>query len=110
MTSDDVVWVAGACTLPAAERPQRLAEFDGLFATALRGQERLSPTRLRWWLDPAAEQAARDLASREAGCCPFFTFTFASAGGAVRLDVTVPQAHAGVLSELAGRAAAGTGR
>jgi hypothetical protein len=102
--------VPGACTLPAAERPQRLAEFDGLFATALRGQERLSPTRLRWWLDPAAEQPARDLASREAGCCSFFSFTFASASGAVRLDITVPEAHAGVLDALAGRAAAGTAR
>ena len=62
---DDEVSVPGACTLPTAERPLRLAEFDDLFATALRGQQRLSPTRLRLRLDPVAEQAARDLAVRE---------------------------------------------
>jgi hypothetical protein len=46
--------------LPTAARRLRLAEFDDLFTTALRGQQRLSPTRLRWRLDPAAEDTARD--------------------------------------------------
>ena len=106
---DDEVPVPGACTLPTAERPLRLAEFDDLFATALRGQQRLSPTRLRWRLDPVAEQAARELAGRESECCSFFSFTFAPAGGAVHLDVAVPEAHAGVLDALADRAAARIG-
>jgi hypothetical protein len=108
MATDDenAAWVPEACTLPSAERPLRRAEFDDLFTVALRRQERLSPTRLRWWLDPAAEQAARDLASREAGCCSFISFTFAPADGAVQLDVAVPEAHAGVLDALADRAAA----
>jgi hypothetical protein len=109
MTTNDEVSVPEACTLPTAERPLRLAEFDDLFATALRGQQRLSPTRLRWRLDPAAEQAARDLAGRESECCSFFSFTFAPADGAVQLDVAVPEAHADVLDALANRAAAGTG-
>jgi hypothetical protein len=107
--NDDAAWVPAACTLPSAERPSRLAEFDDLLAAALRGQERLSSTRLRWRLDPAAEQAARDLASREAGCCSFFSFTFAPADGAVDLDIAVPEAHAGVLDALADRATARTG-
>src|SRR5690348_16526591 len=63
-----------ACTLPTAERPLRLAEFQTLFATALRGQERLSPTHLRWRIDPAAESTARDLTARESECCSFFAF------------------------------------
>jgi hypothetical protein len=103
---DNAAWVPEACTLPEAERPLRLAEFDDLLAAALRGQERLSPTRLRWRLDPATEQAARDLIRREAGCCSFFSFTFAPADGAVQLDIAVPEAQAGVLDALADRAAA----
>ncbi len=59
------------------------------------------------WL--AAEQAARDLAGRESGCCSFFSFTFASADGAVHLDVAVPEARVGVLDALADRAAARIG-
>lgn len=107
MTSDDQVWVPEACTLPTVERPLRLAEFDDLFATALRGQQRLSATALRWRLDPAAEATARDLTGRESSCCSFFSFTVARDGDAVRLDVEVPGAHVEVLDALAGRAAAG---
>lgn len=107
MTTNDQAWVARACTLPTGERPLRVAEFDELFATALRGQQRVAPTLLRWRLDPAAESAARDLAGREAGCCSFFTFTFTPAGHDVQVDVEVPAAAAGVLDALARRAAAG---
>jgi hypothetical protein len=107
MTTNDEAWVPEACALPTAERPLRLAEFDALFVTALRDQQRLSPTRLRWRLDPAAEQTARDLTARETVCCSFFAFTFAPADGAVQLDVEVPAAHVDVLDALAGRAAAG---
>ncbi|GAA0793635.1 hypothetical protein GCM10009524_00840 [Spirilliplanes yamanashiensis] len=96
-----------ACTLPTADRPLRLAEFDDLFATALRAQRRMAPTRLRWHLDPAAETTA----GRETACCSFFTFTFAAPGtqgaGALHLDVQVPAAHVDVLDALAERAATG---
>jgi hypothetical protein len=107
MTVNDEVWVPQACTLPTAERPLRLAEFDDLFATALRAQQRLSPTTLRWRLDPAAEHTARDLTGRETACCSFFSFTFTPADGAVCLDIAVPEAHVGILDALAHRAAAG---
>jgi hypothetical protein len=90
MTTDDQVWVPEACTLPTAERPLRLAEFDDLFATALRGQQRLSPTTLRWRLAPSAEAAVRDLTARETACCSFFTFTVSLDGEAVGVDVEVP--------------------
>jgi hypothetical protein len=107
MTSDDLAWVPDACTLPTVERPLRLAEFDGLFATGLRGQQRLSPTALRWRLDPDAETTARELTARESSCCSFFTFTFMRDGDAVRVDVGVPPAQIAVLDALAERAAAG---
>jgi hypothetical protein len=107
MTGDDQAWVPEACTLPTVEQPLRRSEFDQLFATALRGQQRLSPTELRWRLDQAAEATARDLTARESSCCSFFSFTFAPDGDAVRVDVRVPAAHVDVLDALAGRAAAG---
>ncbi|MBX6355942.1 MAG: hypothetical protein IRZ05_08815 [Micromonosporaceae bacterium] len=109
MTTNDEVWVSEACTLPTAERPLRLAEFDNLLATAVRSQRRLSATHLRWWLDPAAEPTARDLTGRETECCSFFTFTFARTDDGVQLDVQVPAAHIDVLDALANRAAAGIG-
>jgi hypothetical protein len=109
MTTNDEVWVPEACTLPTADRPLRLAEFDDLFATALRGQQRLSATRLRWRLNPAAERAARDLTGRESECCSFFSFTLVPAGGVLQIDVEVPTAHVAVLDALADRAAAGIG-
>jgi len=107
MTNDEQVWAPEACTLPTVERPLRLAEFDDLFATALREQLRLSPTAVRWLLDPAAEGTARDLTSRESVCCSFFSFAFAGDGDVLRLDVQVPAAHVDILDALAERAAAG---
>lgn len=105
MSSNEEIRVSDACTLPTAERPLRVAEFDELFATAVLGQRRLSATRLRWLLDPAAEPSARELIGREAACCSFFTFTFAPAEGGVQLDVEVPAAHVAALDALADRAA-----
>jgi hypothetical protein len=109
MSGDEQAWVPDACSLPTTDRPLRLAEFDELFATALRGQRRLSPTMLQWWLDPAAEPAARDLTARESSCCSFFSFSFTPGGAAVQVDVQVPAAHVEVLDALAGRAAALSG-
>lgn len=106
-TIDDQVWVPEACTLPTADRPFRLAEFDDLFATALHGQQRLSATTLRWELDPAAEATARDLTGRESDCCSFFSFTFHPGDATLSLEVEVLAAHVMVLDALAERAAAG---
>ena len=85
----------------------RLGEFDALFAHGLTDQERLSPTVLRWTLDPRAEQTARGLTARETACCCFFTFGFMVDGNAVHLDVEVPSAQVEVLDALAARASAG---
>ncbi len=100
------------CTLPTAEFPRRLAEFDELFATALYRQQRLTPSRLRMLLDPAAGERARDLTEREATCCSFFAFTFTTestlGGEVLQLDVDVPSTHADVLDGIQARAAAAT--
>jgi hypothetical protein len=96
-------WVPDACTLPTAARPLRLAEFDELFRTALRRQERLGPTRLRWILSSAASEAIQDLIVRETACCSFFTFTVTRADDGLVVDVTVPAAYVPVLDALAAR-------
>jgi hypothetical protein len=96
-----------ACTLPTAQQPRRLAEFDDLFATALRDINRVGETHLR--LSLAGPESLRpkveDLAARETECCSFFAFTVtAPAPGRVQLDIEVPTAHIEVLDALANRA------
>lgn len=104
-------WVPQACTLPAAERPLRAAEFDGLFTEAVRGIERPGPGRLRLDLEPGPQVAARAarLAAAETGCCSFFTFTLTASDGRLVLEMTVPGQYAAVLDALADRAAAVAG-
>jgi hypothetical protein len=101
-------WAPETCTLPAAERPRRAAEFNRLFAGAVRGIERVGPTRLRLDLRPGPQVAGRaaELAAAETGCCSFFTFVITVAAGRLILDITVPAPHAGLLDTLAGHAAA----
>ncbi|HEY3562612.1 MAG TPA: hypothetical protein VGL05_34335 [Kribbella sp.] len=96
----DETWVPDACTLPTAEQPLRLAEFDQLFATYLRQANRVDDQTLDLTLDPAAHATAMDLIARESACCSFFTFTLS---GALDLRITVPPAHAAVLDGLAAR-------
>jgi hypothetical protein len=105
MTDSTKLWVADVCTLPTADRPVRVAEFDALFARGLTAQERVSPTVLRWMLDPGVELTARDLTAREGACCSFFSFEFTAGADAVQLEVTVPPARVEVLDALAVRAA-----
>ncbi|WP_319459304.1 hypothetical protein [Micromonospora sp. RTP1Z1] len=110
MTTDvslDQGWVPEACTLPTAQRPLRLAEFDELFATAVRQAERLDDRRLRLTLTGPAEleTTVRDLTERESRCCSFFTFGVSTRRpGQVVLDVAVPAGHVDVLDALAARA------
>lgn len=100
-------WVPQACTLPTAERPLRAAEFDELFAASVLGSSRPDPDRLVLSLEPTGEVAGRvaDLAMRETGCCSFFTFVLTAAGGALRLDISVPAGQVAVLDALAVRVA-----
>jgi hypothetical protein len=105
MTDVHAVWVPQACTLPTVDQPLRLKEFDDLFATSLRGLSRVSPTMLRWSLDPAVEEVARDLTARESQCCSFFHFDFASVGDDLIVEVEVPAEQVAVLDALATRAA-----
>jgi hypothetical protein len=103
-------WVTDACTLPTAERPLRVAEFDQLFADSVRRLDRLGPDHLRLQLDGAeqVEATARDLTARETLCCSFFTFAIdRPTAQSLTLDVRVPASRIAVLDALADRAAGG---
>ncbi len=97
-----MTWVPDTCTLPTAERPLRVAEFEELFTTGLIETARPHPRRLRLVLS-AGPDHVRDLAERESRCCSFFTFTVTEDAGRVLLDIEVPEAHTGVLDALAAR-------
>jgi hypothetical protein len=105
MSAEAESWVPSACTLPTAEQPLRVAEFDELFGAAVRGVHRPDATTLRLDLEPTAKVAARaaDLAVRETGCCSFFTFGLVATGGRLRLDIEVPAGQVEVLDALAAR-------
>lgn len=97
-----IEWAPESCTLPTTERPLREAEFDAVFARSVWRAERLAADRLRLWLEPTAEVAARvaGLAVREVGCCSFFTFTQTVSSGRLSLDIGVPPGRVDVLDAL----------
>lgn len=103
-----MTWVVEACTLPTAEQPLRVAEFDALFAAAVRPAERVSPTALRLHL-PAGEgtgSAVAELVARETACCSFFSFDLSTAGSRTQLEVRVPASRTAVLDAMHQRAEA----
>jgi hypothetical protein len=106
----DLGWTdVEACTLPTAEQPLRLAEFDDLFTTHLQLIERSGDTHARLLLAGDEDLAGRTqrLADAESSCCSFFTFGVSTLeDGLVALDVEVPSAYADVLADLVGRAEA----
>jgi hypothetical protein len=102
----DTAWVPPACTLPTADRPLRVAEFDDLFAARLVGVHRLAPRELRLVLTGGPETAERaaDLAARESECCSFFDFQVRPEAGRVVVLVAVPDHQQEVLDALEARA------
>jgi hypothetical protein len=99
-------WARDECSLPATERPLRVAEFDELF-TALLRFERPKPTRLDLLLPIGAEVRARDLAARESRCCSFFAFDFddGADGHSVLMRIEVLPAYVDVLDAIQKRVA-----
>ena len=97
-----------ACTLPTAERPLRLAEFDDLFTSSARSVRR-DGDRVTITLAGGADLRDRvqDLATRETACCSFFTFDIEGSDGTagdLTLHVSVPPEHRAILDALADRA------
>lgn len=94
--------IPGSCTLPSAERPIRLKEFDDLLQSSVRRADRLSSTQLTLHLQGGdeLEERARDLAARETECCSFFDFAVTTGEAEVVLRVEVPAQHADILDSL----------
>ena len=91
-----------ACTLPTAERPLRLAEFEALFADHLTDVS-WAGDRLRLSLsgDAGLRDHVADLAARENACCSFFDFSLSDAADGVLLEVAVPTERREILNSLA---------
>jgi hypothetical protein len=93
-------WIPTACTLPTAEQPLRVAEFDVLFATAVRPAERTGTTTLLVHLPADAVSTIHDLVARETACCSFFSFDVRASDAGTDVLVQVPEEHAPVLDAL----------
>lgn len=106
MTQIEPTWVPEACTLPAADQPLRLAEFDALFAADVTAVQQPSADTALLTLRPDASVAARaaDLAVRETACCSFFEFTLTATGGQLAMQIRTPAAQIEVLDAVVERA------
>lgn len=102
MTPLHVSQAPEACTLPTAEQPLRVAEFDRLFVQASATVERFSLQEARITLPPSPNIAAEaaSLVVRETECCSFFTFSLTATGGRIHLDVAVPEKQTSVLDSV----------
>jgi hypothetical protein len=70
--------------------PERLAEYQRLFAAALVDRERTAEgIRFRFGAGPGVADWVRDLAAREKACCPFFNFAITNDGDEVHWDAGV---------------------
>jgi hypothetical protein len=107
--------VPAECTLPNAQQPLCVAEFNELFSSAVRGLDRPERGRLSLELDPLWRSRpvrrslwfGGDLVVRETKCCSFLAFALTVTGGQLVLEVVVPPAHIAVLDALAASAATG---
>ena len=101
----DELMSTDACTLPTADRPFRLAEFDALFAASVRSVEWDGNTvRMHLTGPPDLRARVRDLAERETACCAFFTFVVDGMAHDLTLRISVPPEHRDILAGLARRA------
>lgn len=98
---DDLL-ITDVCTLPTAERPLRLAEFDALFASSARSVTRdADGVRIRLVGSGGLREQVRDLTDRETACCSFFAFTIDGTDEDLLLHISVPSQHGAILEALA---------
>lgn len=101
----ETLLTTSACTMPTAQRPLRVAEFDALFEGHVRAVER-DPELVRMRLVGPADLRERvaDLTERETSCCSFFAFTITGCDDDLVLEIRVPPAQREILDSLANRA------
>lgn len=75
--------------ITASDTPQeRMAEYGRLFEHALTGRERTNDAAiLRFTARAGVEAWVRDLADREAACCPFLNYTVTEHDGEVSYKI-----------------------
>ena len=96
-----------ACSLNPIEQPARVAEWDALFAAAVRAVKPVDDgVCLELVPAPGRASVAADLADREARCCEFFRFDVAIGAETLRLTVRADPPHTSVVEALAARAIA----
>ena len=91
-----------ACTLTAAQMPERLAEIRAIGADALLSSE-TSASRsalLRFRASSATRARLRALIAAEAECCAFLSFALADEADAVLLTISAPEGGEPIMQEL----------
>lgn len=110
----DALPIRGFCSLPAADQPMRLMEFDELFRRQVAPPHRIGPYRAEFRFGSADGLHAKvsDLLARESECCSFFDFMIDQRAerrvnrDQLLLQVGVPASRTDVLEALLNRALA----
>jgi hypothetical protein len=96
-----------ACTLDAAERPQRERDIRDLGSEALLSVDRdARSATLRFRPEPGIRERVEAIARAEARCCAFLDFDVAETPEAVRLTIVAPAGGEPMMNELASMFAA----
>jgi hypothetical protein len=92
-----------ACSLNAAELPQRLAEMAHLGRAALL-DARAEPRRaqLRFAAGAGIRDRVQAVVAAESRCCAFLTMRISDEPDAIVLTIDAPERAQGVLAELVG--------
>ncbi len=91
-----------ACTLSAAEMPERLAEIRTIGREALLSSDTIAPRSalLRFRASPATRARLQAIIAAEAECCAFLRFALADEPGAVLLTISAPEGGEPVMQDL----------
>jgi DNA-binding transcriptional MerR regulator len=91
-----------ACTLPAAERPERAAAFASLFERVVDWDRTSRRLEFRFADTAAVEEQIRGLTALESACCAFLSFGTRREADELIWEITAPGDEAdAVLDELA---------
>jgi hypothetical protein len=91
-----------ACTLDAADRPQRERDIRTLGSAALLAIDRRRQSAfLRFRRDPGIRARVEAIAAAEADCCAFLDFEVAAGSEVVTLRIDAPHGGEPMMDELA---------
>jgi len=89
-----------ACTLPGPDMGGRLQEWTDVLGRVATREPTDDGMRLSFPPDPALVASVAELATKEAECCAFFTFTLTIDAEGAALDVAAPPEGREVLLSL----------